>query len=311
MQEYSGGIKQPLPEHKRTLLSSPLHLKARRAPSASSAAAMTLVNICIECSGYLIECIEGVTCTACGLVNREAVFVQGFDSPAETGSSKKETNSAISNIIKKYSKSHVNSKERWCARLREMASPNFFNDNLIDTAVDVYSEAVDTPGWKIRKNDNQLGVLAACIFHSCNIHKGHRTPTEICAAVGVDPRNARRMVKVTQNAADKVKIRYVSGNTSCTDVCVEVIPRCAQRLVTIPPKEMSKYLRKVRMLYNDIKRDIDNHRPDTIAAGLLSITFSRMGIEDKDVADACLVSVNTVRTMTNKILSIATKKMKQ
>ena len=193
------------------------------------------------------------------------------------------------------------SKERWTAELRQMAARLHLKSGLADTAVAVYESATRLPGWKNRKHNYQRGVLAACIFHACNIHRAHRTPAELCAELGMDPRNARKMVKVTERAADSVA--RSARQARPTDIPAEVLPRCANRIEAVPLHLVGRVRKAARGIYDRVRDSIDNHRPDTITAGLLSVVLARSGIEasDEEIAAACIVAPNTVRCVANRI----------
>lgn len=212
---------------------------------------------------------------------------------------------------------HISSKERWIERLRSMAVRAGLNRGISDTATRIYRRASEMKEWKNRKYDYQVGLLVACLFHACNIHHAHRTPSELCSLLDVDPRNTRKMVKVVERAA-----REVSGNarrclqlppavpTSATDVPYEVLPRCAYRIENVPLDQLGRVRKLAKTFYEAVRSDIDNHRPDTITAGLLSVVLRRaeIPVNDAEIAEACLVAPNTVRSIANRMSAILQSK---
>ena len=169
-------------------------------------------------------------------------------------------------------------------RLREMAVRANLPRGISDTAMRVYRRASEMPEWKNRKHDYQMGLLVACLFHACNIHRAHRTPSELCALLDVDPRNARKMVKVVERAACDVggtSRRSLEGPpavpTSPTDVPYEILPRCAYRIDNVPLDKLGLVRKLAKTFYDAVRPDIDNHRPDTITAGLLAVVLHRGG----------------------------------
>jgi hypothetical protein len=88
------------------------------------------------------------------------------------------------------------------------------------------------------------------------------------------------MVKVTQKAADEIQ-----RNENCqrrlkckSDVTHEMIPRCACRIAGVPHNKLGVVVKKDKEIYSRIRDTIDNHRPDTIAAELLSVAVEECGI---------------------------------
>ena len=248
-------------------------------------------------------------CSACGLVQGGAALVpsrppRGADGDGGGGGGGGVPGGRRRPAAKRpRGNRHVPSRERWTKKLRELASLAGLSPALTATAASVYGRAAEMPDWKNRKHDYQMGVLVACMFHACNIHRCHRTPAELCAVLGVDPRNARRMVKVTERAADQV-----SGavRTTVTFVPTEVLPRCAFRLGSLPLAKIKEVRRLARDYYDAVRPDIDNHRPDTITAGLLSAVLEKAGVDvpDSEIAEACLVATNTVRAVSNRISAL-------
>jgi transcription initiation factor TFIIIB Brf1 subunit/transcription initiation factor TFIIB len=203
---------------------------------------------------------------------------------------------------------HVTSKDRWLRLLRDMSNNAGLHGAIGETAAEVYRRGCAMPDWKNRKHDYQVGLLVACLFHACNLHKAHRTPTELCVQLGVDPRNARKMVKVMERAAMDVSSR--PDHTTSTDVPNEVLPRCAHRIHSLPADKLGAVRKIAKAIYQGIRQEIDNHRPDTITAGLLSVSLARcdVPVTDADIARACLVAPNTVRTIANRITLLASRR---
>lgn len=253
-------------------------------------------STCTDCGGDdFVESDGSLVCTGCGLigdriVSHSAPWINN-EPPAPF---------AAINPVKR--SRHVTSKEKWKARLTQLADMAGLIAGVKETALSVYEQATELPDWKNRKSDYQVGVLVACMFHACNIHKCHRTPLEICATIGTDPRNARRMVKVTERAALIVASRR---SMKGTDVATEIIPRCACRIDGVPESKIKQVRRLAITYYNKVRDSVDNHRPDTIAAGILSVVFKSAGVRVKDahIAAACLVAPNTVRSVSKRISS--------
>jgi transcription initiation factor TFIIIB Brf1 subunit/transcription initiation factor TFIIB len=254
---------------------------------------------CVECNDPGIEGPneEGLfVCTCCGLVQPGGpVFCTQTFQPAYVcpGPAK---------ILRSRS---LSSKEKWVAKLRQYAQLACLNDSISKRAVNIYCAAVEAPDWKTRKSDYQLGVLVACLYHACNSFNAHRSPHELCAGLDVDPKSARRMVKVTQKAADEIQ-----RNENCqrrlkckSDVTHEMIPRCACRIAGVTRDKVGVVVKKAKEIYSRVRDTIDNHRPDTIAAGLLSVAVEECGIpfSNDAISDACLVAPNTVRSMAARI----------
>lgn len=208
---------------------------------------------------------------------------------------------------------HVSSKDRWVERLRDMAARAGLGRGIADTSAQIYRRAAEMPEWKNRKHDYQVGLLVACLFHSCNIHRAHRTPSELCATLGIDPRNARKMVKAVERAALEVgggARRSPAAPTSPTDVPYEVLPRFAYRIESVPMDKLALVRKLAKAFYEALRPDVDNHRPDTITAGLLSVVLqrARIPVTDADIAKACLVAPNTVRSIANRMCALIAAK---
>ena len=247
---------------------------------------------CAECEAEAVVLgEEGMhVCESCGLVQPGGVvfsrteYKPSFVAPGPA------------KILRKRS---VTSRDRWVARIRQYAQLAGLKDRISKKAIEIYDSATGSADWKTRKSEYQLGVLVACLYHACNCFSAHRSPQELCGFVGVDPKSARRMVKVTQRAADEVR---ESAPTSRADVTKQMLPRCACRLPGLRGK-LNAVVRAAREVYLIVRSKIDNHRPDTIAAGLLSVAVARCQAEtsNDEISAACLVAPNTVRSMAVRI----------
>lgn len=270
-------------------------------------------TICPECgaepSSFVINADGHEVCSGCGLIQagcgamvdapRYREDADDAPPPRIESASVAIQKRALGRASRRHR--HVPSKERWIQRLRDMAVRAELSRGISETATLIYRRATDMPEWKNRKHDYQVGLLVACLFHSCNIHRAHRTPSELCAVLGVDPRNVRRMVKVLERAAGDVD-RRPRG----TDVPYEVLPRCAYRIENVPMDKLGTVRKLAKTFYEAVRADVDNHRPDTITAGLLSVVLRRAGIsvDDSDIAEACLVAPNTVRSISGRIATL-------
>ena len=250
-----------------------------------------------------------LVCTSCGLIKDGAVDFsddRGFAGPAPSGGAfleaKKKPPSALSRALKRDARAKVRSVQlRWLSELRNMAQRANLSGSISDVAVEVYREAIAGSDWKNRKHDNQRGILVACLFHACNISKAHRTPAELCGFLGMDQKCARRMVKLVQRAADTVR-KLRNDKTHGIFLPAEVVPRCAQRM-QLADGDRKAVVLECGKLYEFARNFIDNHRPETICAGLISASARRLGVSvgQDEIASACLISINTVRIMTSKI----------
>lgn len=256
-----------------------------------------MASLCVECDqpGVVIS-DEGVfVCSSCGLIQPGSIFSKQSFQPVYVcpGPAK---------ILRTRS---VSSRDKWVSRLRQYANMSGIKDCICKKAVEIYDEAVASPDWKTRKTEYQVGVLVACLYHACNGFSAHRSPQELCVGLDVDPKSARRMVKVTQRAADDVHRRdNCERLLKCrTNVTQEMLPRCACRLSGVPLDKVGDVVRAAREIYAKVRDTIDNHRPDTIAAGLLSVAVSECDLasSNEDISDACLVAPNTVRSMATRI----------
>jgi transcription initiation factor TFIIIB Brf1 subunit/transcription initiation factor TFIIB len=247
-----------------------------------------------------------LVCPSCGLI-QQGSFVQDDPRRFDTVAFCRTPNGGGANVsleraIKRERIRNSRSVQtKWISELRTMAEIAHLTSRISDVAVSVYETAIARPDWKNRKHDNQRGVLVACLFHACNITRAHRTPAELCGFLGVDQRCARRMVKIVQSAADRIR-KYHFDKSRGVFLPTEVVPRCAQR-IELSDLDYKALLQECRKLFEATRDFIDNHRPDTICAGLISSASSRLGlsVEDAEIAKACLVSSNTVRLMSNKI----------
>lgn len=283
---------------------------------AVTVAAMSAPPACPEC-----ECVHFVVndegcdvCTGCGLVQEgSATFATPCapNAPAEgkAGGGGAGTGAPRARAPANRNR-HVSSRDRWTATLRQFGAAAGLTPALVATSVSVYRRAVEQPDWKNRKHDYQIGILVACMFHACNIHRCHRTPSELCAVLGTDPRNARRMVKVTERAAADV---CGKDRTTGTFVPTEILPRFAFRLESLPLCKLKQVKKMARDYYDAVRPDVDNHRPDTITAGLLAAVLERAGVPatDSEIADACLVAPNTVRALSNRITATVDREIER
>lgn len=267
------------------------------------------MNRCPDCdTTTFVVNEEGCdVCVGCGLVrNGSVTFLPPSKSNKEEDTGGSSARPLPDNGVAKTARRnrHISSKDKWTAKLKELSSLAGLSDALSATAASIYLHAIEMPDWKNRKHDYQVGVLVACMFHACNIHKCHRTPAELCAVLSIDPRNARRMVKVTERAAEKVAGRGI--RTTGTFVPTEILPRYAFRIESLPLNKLKEVRKLATEYYATVRKDIDNHRPDTITAGLLSVVVQRTGIDitDSEIANACLVAPNTVRSVSNRISAI-------
>ncbi|AUF82128.1 putative transcription initiation factor TFIIIB subunit Brf1/transcription initiation factor TFIIB [Tetraselmis virus 1] len=268
-----------------------------------------MLSACVECECTdLIQCpIEGTVCKGCGLVQASPDFDYSITRADAKHKYESGGPSSIAPVGDKRSFLFKSSsrcrsvQNKWISELKKYGHIVHLQDHIIETAVVIYQTAIDRPDWKNRKRDNQNGILIACLFHACNIHRAHRTPAELCAFLNTDPRCVRRMVKVVQLAADKIQQIH---NSSVRKISLpqEVIPRCTQRM-NISDSQHKTLVKEINKLYDHVKDFIDNHRPDTICAGLISVAVlnTKIDINEEQIAEACLVSVNTVKLMTNKI----------
>lgn len=263
-----------------------------------------------------------LVCTSCGLIKDGAVEWSDDRSLAGAGHGKRDAPSGcavqpgsrgrqpppsalasqINRALKRDARAKVRTVQlRWLSELRNMAQRANLSGAISDVAVEVYRDAISRSDWKNRKHDNQLGILVACLFHACNISKAHRTPAELCGFLGVDQKCARRMVKLVQRAADTIR-KLRNDKTHGIFLPAEVVPRCAQRM-NLPDRDKMAVVIECGKLYEITRNFIDNHRPETICAGLISASARRLGVSvaQDEIAHACLISVNTVRIMTAKI----------
>nr|WRJ69659.1 putative transcription initiation factor TFIIIB subunit Brf1/transcription initiation factor TFIIB [Oceanusvirus sp.] len=266
---------------------------------------------CKDCGGtHLVVSPESsIVCTYCGLIQEES-FGQDdprrFESADDAHHQQRRTSAATDPCLERAVRRERirNSRSvqtKWISELRTMAERAQLAPHISDVAVSVYETAIARPDWKNRKHDNQRGVLVACLFHACNITRAHRTPAELCGFLDVDQRCARRMVKIVQSAADKIR-RHHTDKSRGIFLPTEVVPRCAQRIDMSDP-DYKAIVKECRKLFDATRDFIDNHRPDTICAGLISSASTRLSLnlDDAEIAKACLVSSNTVRLMSNKI----------
>ena len=260
---------------------------------------------CEDCGGihFDFNAENDEVCTSCGLTRPPHFDLRrsAVSSDAPDFRSRKPDDPALTRIIKKHSSAHRSIQARWISELNTLGYRAGLNECIIRSAVDVYELAISKPDWKNRKRENQYGVLVACLFHACNVHACHRTPAELCCVLGVDQRCARRMVKVVQKAADKVRADF-SRSSAGVYLPQEVVPRYIQNL-DITERQLKALRIECSRVYDAVRPYVDNHRPDTICAGLVaaSLKHLEMTVSDDQVAAACLVSPNTVRLMTNKI----------
>eukprot|EP00873_Tetraselmis_striata_P033780 jgi/Tetstr1/454044/TSEL_040963.t1 len=282
-------------------------------------------HACPDCGGSdMTTSNEGCdVCTGCGLIQEGGMVREARPSHHEDGgAAAPRESSAAARERRRLGRAerrhrHTPSTERWVKTLRDMAGRAGLNHGISQTAVAVYRRAANMPGWKNRKQDYQIGLLVACMFHACNIHRAHRTPAELCSALDVDPKKARKMVKVVESAAAEVggvrRPRPAAPRGACaragpadTDVPHEVLPRCAHRIPSIPMEKLPIVWRLARLVYERVRPAIDNHRPDTITSGLLAVVLdmAQIPVSDADIASACMVAPNTVRALANKITAI-------
>lgn len=195
----------------------------------------------------------------------------------------------------------MSSKDRQKKRILEMTEALNIKESVANTAVFIYETAVSLPGWKNRKHDYQTGILVACIYHACDAHRCHRTPAELCVVLGIDPKNARRMVKYTEPAAEIAN----AGHHGSMSLAMQVLPRCIYRMGSIPSSKVAEVKKLSMRIYDRVRNEIDNHRPDTITAGIISAVAVRTGIlvPHEEVASACMVAANTVKIVSARISS--------
>jgi transcription initiation factor TFIIIB Brf1 subunit/transcription initiation factor TFIIB len=147
-----------------------------------------------------------------------------------------------------------------------MCSRAELKENVVFTACQVYRTAFARSDWKQRKHANFGGVLAACVFHACNVHRVPRTPVELCRLLDTEVRNMRKMVKTVQHAADAVAAEH--RRVQVLNVETDLVPRYLCML-GVTGAALQAIKRACVAIYRAKRALLDNHRPETIAACLI------------------------------------------
>ena len=190
--------------------------------------------------------------------------------------------------------------------LRAMCERTGLKDNVLDSAIEVFVEAAGRPGWKSRKAATLSGLFAACVYHACNAERVHRTPLEIARQLDIDFKTFKNMIKHTQSAYLEVADRV--GRHSAPAVVLvtrDMIPRYVSQLRFLTHTEAGALASRCRGVLERVRNSINNHKPETVAAGLLlhCLTEERdkssrapaYRTMEAEVASVCGVSVSTTR----------------
>ena len=120
---------------------------------------------------------------------------------------------------------------------------------------------------------------------------------------GVDIKCARRMAKHTNRAATVVTKRQ-GLEASETSILLEMVPRFVSRLPDVSDGKRKRILKLCHVVYKSLQESIKNHRPETIAAGLVHAVCGIMDCSAEcidSVSLACVVSSNTMKSVSSKI----------
>lgn len=196
-----------------------------------------------------------------------------------------------------------------CRQIALMCSRTDLKDNVVCTAGQVYRTAFARSDWKQRKHANFAGVLAACVFHACNVHRVPRTPVELCGMLGAEVKNMRKMVKTVQHAADAVAAEH--RRVQVLNVETDLVPRYLCML-GVKGAQLNALKKACVRVYRDKKASLDNHRPETVAACLISAVLrekapdgGKRAVPQPDVsadmiAGICGVTVSTIRNIVSR-----------
>jgi Transcription factor TFIIB repeat len=209
---------------------------------------------CTDCGGNDFVCSDGCdVCTTCGLVGRQVMVREHQYRQPESAAPKRGKPAGRAPAARGR---HVSSKDRQKKRILEMTEALNIKESVANTAVFIYETAVSLPGWKNRKHDYQTGILVACIYHACDAHRCHRTPAELCVVLGIDPKNARRMVKYTEPAAEIAN----AGHHGSMSLAMQVLPRCIYRMGSIPSSKVAEVKKLSMRIYDRVRNEIDTGR---------------------------------------------------
>ena len=243
---------------------------------------------CQDCGGTAFDEAHGEqTCASCGLVQAWA-RAEAATLPPQASVRRQEEAVGSPEVRRRAALG--------CAQIRDLCERVALHAGIQDAACDVLTRACERPEWKQRKHANHAGVIAACVFHACNIVRGPRTPLELCRLLRVEVRNMRRMVKTLQLAADDVAAKYI-GAPPVLDVDRDLVPRYLELLGISGPKR-SELRRFCASTYRSLRKALENHRPETIAGCLILLALRKRGgapgVTDQSVANVCFVTPNTI-----------------